>query len=55
VDIVYVGLFFWKGLYMSAGLYVLFLVMAGMGLRRWLRELRAQVVMRVPAAAPAAP
>jgi len=55
VDIVYVGLFFWKGLYMSAGLYVLFLVMAGMGLGRWLRELRAQVVMRVPAAAPAAP
>lgn len=54
VDIVYVGLFLWKGLYMSAGLYVLFLVMAGAGLQRWLRELRAQVDMQAPEAAPAA-
>jgi nicotinamide mononucleotide transporter len=42
VDVVYVGLFSWKGLYMSAALYVLFLGMAVAGLRRWVRERRAR-------------
>lgn len=45
VDVVYVGLFSWKGLYLSAALYALFLAMAGAGLRRWLQERRAQAVM----------
>lgn len=45
VDVVYVGLFSWKGLYLSAGLYVLFLVMAAAGLRRWMQERRMQVAM----------
>jgi nicotinamide mononucleotide transporter len=43
VDVVYVGLFSWKGLYLSAALYVLFLVMAAAGLRRWMHERRTQV------------
>ena len=34
---------FWKGLYMSASLYALFLVMAAAGLRRWVHERRTQV------------
>jgi len=41
----YFGLFFWKGLYLSAALYALFLAMAGAGLRRWLQERRAQAAM----------
>jgi nicotinamide mononucleotide transporter len=43
VDVVYVGLFYWKGLYMSAALYAIFLALAGAGLRRWLLERHARV------------
>ena len=38
VDVVYVGLFIYKDLYLSAGLYVLFFFMATAGLIRWRRE-----------------
>jgi nicotinamide mononucleotide transporter len=37
-DALYVGIFTWKGLYLSAALYVLFLGMVIAGLRRWTRE-----------------
>jgi nicotinamide mononucleotide transporter len=40
-DALYVGIFVWKGLYLSAGLYALFLGMVIAGLRRWTREYRA--------------
>ena len=39
-DALYVGIFAWKGLYLSAGLYALFLLMVIAGLRRWMREYR---------------
>ena len=37
-DAIYVGIFAWKGLYLSAALYALFLGMVIAGLRRWSRE-----------------
>jgi nicotinamide mononucleotide transporter len=37
-DALYVGIFAWKGLYLSAALYALFLGMVIAGLRRWTRE-----------------
>jgi nicotinamide mononucleotide transporter len=37
-DAVYVGIFAWKGLYLSAALYALFLGMVVVGLRRWTWE-----------------
>ncbi len=40
-DALYVGIFAWKGLHLSAALYALFLGMVIAGLRRWTREYRA--------------
>jgi nicotinamide mononucleotide transporter len=40
-DALYVGIFAWKELYLSAGLYALFLGMVIAGLRRWTREYQA--------------
>jgi nicotinamide mononucleotide transporter len=40
-DALYVGIFAWKGLYLSAALYALFLGMVIAGLRRWGREYEA--------------
>lgn len=40
-DIVQIGLYYWKGLYPTTGLYVLFLAISAVGLYEWLRELRA--------------
>jgi nicotinamide mononucleotide transporter len=40
-DVLYIGIFTWKGLYLSAGLYALFLAMVVAGLRRWTREYAA--------------
>ena len=40
-DALYVGIFTFKGLYLSAGLYALFLAMVIAGLRRWTREYRS--------------
>jgi nicotinamide mononucleotide transporter len=37
-DAIYVGIFAWKELYLSAALYALFLGMVIVGLRRWTRE-----------------
>ncbi|MBN3786608.1 nicotinamide riboside transporter PnuC [Burkholderia sp. Ac-20353] len=37
VDAVYVGVFIYKGLYLTSGLYALFLVLAALGRRDWSR------------------
>ena len=42
VDVVAVGLFIWRGLYVTAGLYAIFLMMCLFGLREWLRMLKAE-------------
>ena len=39
-DALYVGIFTWKRLYLSAGLYAIFLAMVIAGLARWTREYR---------------
>jgi nicotinamide mononucleotide transporter len=41
VDIVYVGMFIYKHLYPTAGLYAGFLVLAAMGYAQWQRSFRA--------------
>jgi nicotinamide mononucleotide transporter len=43
-DIVQIGLYYWKGLYPTTGLYVLFLIISGVGLYEWLREYRAHAL-----------
>lgn len=45
-DVVYVGLFAWKGLWASAALYVVFMGMCVAGLVRWRREWRAAQAAR---------
>ncbi len=41
VDVVYVGMFIFKHLYLTAGLYAVFLVLAAMGHFQWKRTLAA--------------
>jgi nicotinamide mononucleotide transporter len=41
LDVVYVGMFVFKRLYLTAGLYAVFLVLAVMGLLEWRRSLAA--------------
>jgi nicotinamide mononucleotide transporter len=40
VDVVYVGMYVFKGLFLTAGLYATFLALAGLGLAAWRRSLR---------------
>ena len=42
VDVVYVGMFIFKHLYLTAGLYAVFLVLAAMGHFQWKRTLAAE-------------
>ena len=51
VDVVYVGMFIYKHLYPTAGLYAGFLVLAVMGHLQWLRSFRSG---QAPAAPPVA-
>ena len=44
VDIVYIGVFIYKDLHLTAGLYGLFIVLAVMGLVNWRREMLAHEV-----------
>jgi nicotinamide mononucleotide transporter len=37
-DVVQIGLYYWKGLYPTTGLYILFLILSCVGLYEWLRE-----------------
>jgi len=39
VDVIYVGMFVYKALYLTAGLYALFVVLAAIGWRYWARAL----------------
>jgi len=41
VDVFYVGMFFYKELYLTAGLYAVFLVLAAMGFAEWRRSIPA--------------
>jgi nicotinamide mononucleotide transporter len=41
LDVVYVGMFVFKRLYLTAGLYAVFLVLAVLGLFEWRRSLAA--------------
>jgi nicotinamide mononucleotide transporter len=43
VDVLYVGLYVYKGLHLTAVLYALFVVMAALGLRTWARAAREGV------------
>jgi nicotinamide mononucleotide transporter len=49
-DAIYVGIFVWKSLYLSAALYALFLAMVIAGLRRWTREYHTGTVRTAAAA-----
>ena len=51
-DILYVGMFITKGVYLTAGLYVVFLILAAAGLRQWLQAERSQATS-VPLPEPA--
>ena len=42
VDVVYVGMFVGKGLWLTAGLYAVFLGLAASGHRQWLASWRAR-------------
>lgn len=44
VDVVYVGMFVGKGLWLTAGLYAVFLVLAASGYRQWLASWRTRSV-----------
>jgi nicotinamide mononucleotide transporter len=43
VDTVYVGMFLYKALYVTAGLYLVFLGLAVLGYRNWRRDVRGEV------------
>jgi nicotinamide mononucleotide transporter len=40
VDVVYIGMFAYKALYLTAGLYAIFLVLSAIGYRDWRRDYR---------------
>ena len=50
VDLVYVPLYLYKGLYVTAGLYAFFMALCALGLRDWRRELAAAESARGAAA-----
>ena len=47
VDIVATGVYWYKGLYITSGLYAVYLVMASIGLFEWLKEWRNNNTMSV--------
>ncbi|MBQ2033394.1 MAG: nicotinamide mononucleotide transporter, partial [Alistipes sp.] len=42
VDVITVGLYVYKGIPLTAGLYALYCVLAIVGYKRWLKMMRAQ-------------
>jgi nicotinamide mononucleotide transporter len=42
VDVVQVVLYYWKGLYPTTGLYIIYLVMSGVGFWEWRRHLQQE-------------
>lgn len=53
VDVVYVGMFIYKSLYLTAGLYAVFIVLAAMGWAQWKRSYAVDCQSRAGAAVPA--
>lgn len=47
VDIVYVGMFFYKDLYLTASLYVAFIFLAGFGWWQWVKVWRKQNIPKL--------
>ncbi len=45
-DVIYVGVFLYKGLQLTAALYAAFVVLAVVGLRRWQSAFRQQAIVR---------
>ncbi len=50
VDVLYVGMFIYKGLYLTAGLYAVFLVLAVKGYVDWRRSMAASATLAAVAA-----
>jgi nicotinamide mononucleotide transporter len=50
VDVVYIGMFIYKSLYVTALLYLVFLVLSVMGYRQWKATLREPALEIAPAA-----
>jgi len=48
-DVFYVGLYWWKGLYPTAGLYAVFLILSVAGLGEWSRIYRKPLMQEAPA------
>ncbi len=48
VDVFYVGMFLYKDLYLTAGLYTVFLVLAAMGFTEWRRSMRGTGLKAAP-------
>ena len=48
VDVFYVGMFLYKDLYLTAGLYTVFLVLAAMGFTEWRRSMRRTGLKAAP-------
>jgi nicotinamide mononucleotide transporter len=48
VDVLYVGLYVYKGLHLTAILYAVFVVLAVLGLRAWSSAARADADMDLP-------
>jgi nicotinamide mononucleotide transporter len=52
VDVVYIGMFLYKSLVLTAGLYAVFLVLSLMGYFQWKRTLRSQPSTLKPSLSP---
>jgi nicotinamide mononucleotide transporter len=50
VDVVYIGMFIYKSLYITAGLYLVFLILSAMGYFRWRRSLESHAAEVLQAA-----
>ena len=43
-DVVQIGLYYWKGLYPTTILYIIFLIASGVGLLKWYRQLQREAL-----------
>jgi nicotinamide mononucleotide transporter len=49
VDVVYIGMFIYKSLYVTSFLYLVFLILSVMGYRQWKATLREPELVAAPA------